>query len=113
MGPRIGPAGDGSSGAFELVDGSSRAFERAGLAKDEVGETILRARPERAEEIEPLRVEDAGLRKWCTRATRISVRNVGVRMPVSRVARVGCEVPTARARSRWDRPESSRATRIG
>jgi hypothetical protein len=28
----------------------------------------------------------------------MSVRIVGVRLPVSRVARVGCEVPMARAR---------------
>jgi hypothetical protein len=48
MGPRIGPAGDGSSGAFE----------RAGLAEhDEVGEAVLRVRPERSEEIESLRLE--------------------------------------------------------
>jgi hypothetical protein len=61
MGPRIGPVGDGSSGALE----------RAGLAEhEEVGETILRVRPERAEEIEPLRVEDAGVGTWCSGAER-------------------------------------------
>jgi hypothetical protein len=61
MASRIRAAGDASSGAFEW----------ARLAEHhEVGETILWVRPERAEEIEPLRVDDVGVGCTCTGATQ-------------------------------------------
>jgi hypothetical protein len=45
-------------------------------------------------------------------ATRTSVLIVGMRAPVSNLASVGCDVRIRPASFRWERPDTSRATRI-
>jgi hypothetical protein len=45
-------------------------------------------------------------------AARMSVLTVGEREPISSFATVGCEVLMRIASVRWERPDTSRATRI-
>jgi hypothetical protein len=101
-------------------------LERARLAEhDEVGEAILRVRPERPEQIEPLGEELGGVRRRDVRAQEadheLEPGRVGDTQERSdrRNAVAGLEGGERRLRrtdrvreARCDRPESSRTTRM-